>query len=354
MEESRVAFLRRLIATPGPSGFEQKVQQVIREEVQHYTDDIRTDVHGNVIAALNPNGRPRIMLTAHADELGFIVRYIDDAGFLYFAPIGGFDPATLPGERVHIHTPSGSILGVIGSKAIHLQSHDERGKAPAISDMWLDIGVSTREEAQQLVPIGTVATRASTLESLRGDLVVSRALDNRAGIFTLVETMRRLHEQRSQLSAGVYFVSAVQEEVGSRGARTSAYSVEPQIAVAVDVTFTSDHPETSKRDVGEVKLNGGPVITTGGFVNPRVYQLLVNASNEANIPYQIDVQAGQTGTDTDFIQVARGGVATALVSIPSRYMHTGSEIVSLQDIDQTADVIARFVLALNEQTNLIP
>ena len=354
MEESRVAFLRRMIATPSPSGFEQRVQQVIREEVQHYTDEMRTDVHGNVIAALNPNGRPRVMLTAHADELGFIVRYIDDSGFLYFAPIGGYDPATLPGERVHIATPTGPILAVIGSKAVHMQSHDERGKALAISSMWFDIGAATREEAQQLVPIGSVATRIAVLETLRGDLVVSRALDNKAGIFSLVETMRRLHTQREQLHAGVYFVSAVQEEVGSRGAHTSAYSVDPLIAIAVDVTFTSDHPESSKRDIGEVKLNGGPVITIGGFVNPRIYEMLVNAANEAGIAYQIDVQAGQTGTDADVIQVARGGVATALVSIPNRYMHTGSEIVSLKDIDEVAELLSRFVLALNEQTNVIP
>lgn len=354
MEESRIAFLRSIIATPSPSGFEQKVQQVIREEVQHYTDEMRTDVHGNVIAALNPNGRPRVMLTAHCDELGFIVRYIDEQGFLYFAPIGGYDPATLPAQHVHIQTPSGAILGVIGSKAVHLQSSDERSKKTPIKEMWFDIGATTREEAQQLVPIGSVATRIAQLEPLRGDLVVSRALDNKSGIFTVVEAMRRLHKQRSQLQAGVYFVSAVQEEVGLRGAHTSAYSVDPQIAIAVDVGFTSDHPGTSKQDIGEIKLNGGPVITISGFVNPRVYDMLVKAAGEAGFAYQLDVAPGSTGTDTDAIQVTRGGVATGLLGIPSRYMHTSSEIVSLKDIDQTAEVIARFVLALDEQTNLIP
>ena len=354
MEESRIAFLRSMIATPSPSGFEQRVQQVIREEVQHYSDEMRTDVHGNVIAALNPNGRPRVMLTAHCDELGFIVRYIDEQGFLYFAPIGGYDAATLPGTRVHILTPTGTILGVIGAKAIHLQTPDERGKKPSISDMWFDIGVASREEAQQLVPIGSVATRVAQLETLRGDLVVSRALDNKSGIFTIVEALRRLHAQREQLHASVYFVSAVQEEVGSRGARTSAYSVDPHIAIAVDAGFTSDHPDTSKRDIGEVKLNGGPLITVGGFINPRVYEMLVNIAKEAGMAYQLDVQPAATGTDTDVLQVARSGVATGLLNIPSRYMHTGSEIVSLKDIDETADLIARFVLALDEQTNFIP
>ena len=354
MEESRIAFLRRLIATPSPSGFEQRAQQVIREEVRHYSDELRTDVHGNVIAALNPDGNPRVMLTAHCDELGFLVRYIDDKGFIYFAPIGGFDPSTLPGERVYIHTANGPILGVIGRKPVHLLQSDERGKAPKLSEMWIDIGVNSKEEAQALVAIGSVATRAAQLETLRGDVVVSRALDDKSGVFTVIEAMRRLYEQREKLKAGVFFVSAVQEEVGLRGARTSAFGVDPLIAVAVDVTFTSDHPQTSKHEIGDIALNGGPVITIGGHINPRIYNFLITAAEEAGIVYQIDPQASGTGTDTDVIQVARAGVATGLVSIPCRYLHTGSEIVSLKDINEIAELLSRFVLALDEQTNVIP
>lgn len=354
MEESRIAFLRSMIASPSPSGFEQRVQQVIREEVQNYTDELRTDVHGNVIATLNPGGSPRVMLTAHCDELGFLVRYIDDKGFIYFAPIGGFDPSTLPGERVHIHTANGPIVGVIGRKPAHLLSGEERGKAPKLSELWIDIGVTSKEEAQELAPVGSIATRAALLEPLRGDLVVSRALDDKSGVFTVIEAVRRISEQREKLKAAVFFVSAVQEEVGMRGARTGAYGVEPLIAVAVDVTFTSDHPQTSKHEIGDVRLNGGPVITIGGHINPRVYQMLVTAADEAGIAYQIDPQAAGTGTDTDVIQVTRGGVATGLVSIPCRYLHTGSEIVSLKDIDEVAEVLSRFVLALSEQTNVIP
>lgn len=354
MEESRVAFLRRMIATPSPSGFEQHVQQVLREELQAYADEMRTDIHGNVIAAINPTGTPRVMLTGHCDELGFLVRYIDEQGFIYFAPIGGYDPSTLPGERVHIQTVAGPILGVIGRKPIHLLRGEERGKAPKMSDLWIDIGVSDREEAQRLVPIGSIATRAAQMEPLRGDLVVSRALDDKSGIFAVIEAMRRISEQRSKLKAAVFFVSAVQEETGSRGAQTSAFDIEPLIAVAVDVTFTSDHPQTSKYEIGEVKLNGGPVITMGGHINPCVYQLLVHAAEEADIAYQLDPQAGCTGTDIDIIQVAGSGVATGLVSIPSRYMHTSSEIVSLKDIDEVAELLSRFVLSIDEQTNVIP
>ena len=354
MEESRIAFFQRLIASPSPSGFEQRVQQVIREEAQHYTDELRTDVHGNVIATLNPGGNPRVMLTAHCDELGFLIRYIDDKGFLYFAPIGGFDPSTLPGERVHIHTARGPLLGVIGRKPVHLLQSEERGKAPKLSELWIDIGVADKEEAQELVAIGSIATRAAQLETLHGDLIVSRALDDKSGVFTVLEAMRRLHEQRDKLKASVFFVSAVQEEVGLRGAHTSAFGVDPLIAVAVDVTYTSDHPQTSKNEIGDVRLNGGPVITIGGRINPRVYDILIAAADEAGIAYQIDPQASGTGTDTDVIQVARAGVATGLVSIPCRYLHSGSEIVSLKDIDEIAELLSSFVLALDAETNVIP
>ncbi len=354
MDESRVSFLRRMIASPSPSGFEQPVQQVIREEIRQYTDEVRTDVHGNVIAALNPSGQPRVMLEAHCDELGFLIRYIDDQGFLYFGTIGGFDPSTLPGNRVKIQTPAGPVLGVIGRKPAHLLSGEDRSKAPRLSELWIDIGASSKEEAQQLVPLGSAATRAAELEPLHGDLVVSRALDDKSGIFTVVEAMRRIHEQRASLKAGAFFVSAVQEEVGLRGARTSAHGVDPLIAIAVDVTFTSDHPGTSKQEIGDVRLNGGPVLSVGGNINPRVYQMLIKAATDAGIAYQIDPQSSHTGTDTDVIQVTRSGVATGLVSIPCRYLHTGSEIVSLKDIDQAADVIARFVLALDQEVNVIP
>ena len=354
MDESRVAVLRRLIAAPSPSGFEQRVQQVIREELRPYTDDIRTDVHGNVIAALQPDKQPRVMLTAHCDEIGFLVRYIDGDGFLYFAPVGGFDAATLAGGRVEIHTPDGPVLGVIGRKPIHTLSSDERNSAPKLTDMWIDIGASGKEEAERLVPLGSFITRAAQLEPLRDEKVVSRALDDKAGIFTVLEAMRRISEQREKLDVGVFFVSTVQEEVGLRGARTSAYSIQPQLAIVVDVTFTSDHPGTSKQELGDIKLDGGPVLTLGGNINPRVYQRLVKAAEDAGISWQLDVQAASTGTDTDMIQVAGGGVATGLVSIPCRYMHSSSEVVSLKDIDQCAEVIARFVLALDKDVNLIP
>jgi endoglucanase len=354
MYEAQYALLQRLIASPSPSGFEQRAQQVVREALQAYADEVRTDVHGNVIASLNPTGHPRVMLTAHIDELGFLIRYIDEQGYLYFTPIGGLDPSTLQGERIIVHTPAGPVTGVIGCRAVHLLEGDERGKAPRLRDMWIDIGAANQEEARQLVPLGSAATRAAQLEILRGELVVSRALDNKSGICAVIEAMRRLHARRDQLQAAVFLVSAVQEEVGLRGSQTSAYSVDPHVAITVDVTFASDHPQTSKIRLGDVKLGGGPGITIGGFVNPRIYQGLMATADKAGIAYQHDIEAANTGSDNDRIQIIRGGVATGLLNIPCRYMHSGSEVVSLKDINDTAELMAQFVLSLNEETNLIP
>lgn len=354
MDEARISFLKRLVASPSPSGFEQPAQRVVREELEQFADEVRIDVMGNVIATLNPGGKPRVMLTAHCDELGFLIRYIDDRGFLYFSPIGGFDPSTLPGERVHVHTPSGPLLGVLGRKPVHLMKSKERSRAPELKEMWIDIGVADKAEAQELVPLGSVATRANQLEHLRGDLVVSRGMDNKSSILAIVEAMHRLHEQRDQLKAAVFFVSSVQEEIGGRGAALAAHAIEPQIALTVDVTFTSDHPQMSEAKVGNIKLGGGPGITTGAFVSPRIFQLLTETAQAAEMNYQLDITPSHTWTDNDDVRIIRSGIATGLLNIPSRYMHSSSEIVSLKDIEQTGELMTRFVLSLNEQTHLIP
>ena len=354
MNEARLTFLKRLVASPSPSGFEQPAQQVVREEIAQFADEVHTDIMGNVIAALNPAGKPRVMLTAHCDELGFLIRYIDERGFLYFSPIGGFDPSTLPGERVYVHAPSGPLPGVLGRKPVHLMAGKERSQAPDLTEMWIDIGVTGRTEAQELVPLGCVATRANQLEMLRGDLVVSRGMDNKSSILAIVEAMSILHAERAKLKAGVFFVASVQEEIGGNGAALAAHGIDPQIALTVDVTFASDHPSTSEMALGDVKLGGGPTITTGAFVSPRVFQLLTETATAAGMSYQLDLQAGHTHTDNDSVRLTRAGVATGLLNLPCRYMHTSSEVVSLKDIEQTGELMAQFVLALDETTDLIP
>ncbi len=357
MDEVRLSFLRRLIATPGPSGFEQPVQQVIYELVEPYSDEVRRDTHGNLIAALNAAGKPRVMLTAHCDELGFLIRYSDELGFLYFSPIGAHDPASLPGDRVIISTPSGPVPGVVGGhvgrRPVHLTGEPEFN-FPGVSELWIDIGASSREEALKRVPPGSAAVRAATLETLYEDIVVSHALDNRLGVFTIVEAMRSIFTQQDRLKAGIFLVTTAQEEVGARGIRTVAHAIDPQIAIVVDLTFTSDFPGAAKHAIGDLRINGGPVLTMGANINPRVYRRLVQAAEDADLHWQISPQVSQTFTDTDMLQLTRSGVATGLVSIPGRYIHTASEVASLKDMEQAAEIIARFVLALDENVDLIP
>lgn len=354
MDNTRLTFLKRLVTSPSPSGFEQPAQRVVREEIRPFSDEVRTDMMGNVIGTLNPAGRPRVMLTAHCDELGFLIRHIDERGFLYFSPIGAFDPSTLVGERVRVHTPSGALPGVLGRKPIHLMTLKEREQAPDLTHMWIDIGVSGKAEAQELVPLGCVATRAHELERLHGDLVVSRGMDNKSSILAIVEALRLLHEQRARLKAGVFFVSSVQEEIGGQGAALAAYDIDPQLALTVDVTFASDHPQTSEVELGDIKLGGGPAITLGAFVSPRVFQMLTESAQAAGIVYQLDLQADCTHTDNDFVRLARSGIATGLLNLPCRYMHSSSEVVSLRDIEQTGLLIASLVLSLDERTSLLP
>jgi len=354
MDDTHLALLTRLVDSPSPSGFEQPAQQVVREELLSFADEVRTDTIGNVIGVLHATGRPRVMLTAHCDELGFLIRAIDERGFLYFSSIGTFDPCTLVGERVHVHTPSGVIRGVLGRKPIHLLTAREREQAPDLAQMWIDIGVSSKAEAQALVTPGCVATRAQELERLRADLVVSRSMDNKSSILALIGAMRLLHEQRALLKAGVFFVSSVQEEIGGQGAALAAYGIDPDLALIVDVTFTSDHPQTSEIELGDIKLGKGPALTTGAFVSPRVFQLLTQSAQSAGIAYQLDIQARHTFTDNDSVRLTRAGIATGLLNLPCRYMHSSSEVVSLQDIEQTSQLIAQLVLSLDAQTSLVP
>jgi putative aminopeptidase FrvX len=352
--DTRFSLLHRLINSASPSGFEQPVQKVIREEVQLSTRDVQTDSHGNVIATLNRGGTPRVMLSAHCDEVGFMAHYIDDNGYIYFGAIGGLDPAILSGERIQFHTPQGSVAGVIGHRPLHSLGRDERDRTPHLDELWIDIGVESQEEASKLVPIGSTATRIATLDLLRENLIISRALDDKSGIFAAIEALRRLAEQKDQLKAEVCFVSTVQEEIGLRGAITGTYRVNPDIAIAVDVIPSTDYPHSSKQKMGEIKINGGPVITIGAFTNPQVSQLLIAAAQSEKLAYQICARPSDTSTDIDMIQITRGSVATGLVSIPCRYLHTGSEIASLKDIDEVATVLTHFVLGLSEHTNLIP
>lgn len=356
MKSSSLNFLKKMIDTPSPSGYEQEIQKLWRSEASRYADEVHSDVHGNSVAVINPEGNPRIMLAGHCDEIGFLIRYIDDEGLIYFGPIGGHDINLVPGRRVRIYNSRGTVNGVTGKKAIHLLKEDEKKKIPEFEDLWIDIGVKNKKEAEKLIDIGDSITYAHGMEILNGDIVIGRAFDNRIGSFVCCEIIRLLKEKSrfSRLKAAVYAVSTVQEEIGLRGARTSAFEIDPQVGLAVDVTHATDNPAANKKMLGEIKIGGGSVILRGPNANPEVFRLLIETAKKSNLKYQFEGHGRGTGTDANIMQVTRSGVATGLVSIPTRYIHTPVELINLKDVENTIKLMADFCVRVDENTNFKP
>ncbi len=342
------AFFEALMGARSPSGYEYEAQRVIDAHMEPVADTLQGDALGNRIARLNLKGDPVLMLAGHMDELGLIIRYINKEGFLYFDTLGGHDLGIIPGRRVQILSSKGAIVqGVTGKRAVHLMDAEERKKAPELHKLWIDIGVKSQTEALERVSIGDPIVYADGLAPLFGSRVVGRAIDNRAGAYVVCEVLRRLStEAQGLLKAQVVAVATTQEEVGTRGAAVSVYGVQPHIAVAVDVTHATDHPECDRCKFGDVKLGAGPVLTRGPNINPFVYQRLLDCCRQAEIPYQIEADGRPTGTDARVLQVSRSGVATGLVSIPLRYMHTPAETIDLEDLENTVRLLKAFALSL--------
>lgn len=352
MRKDSYDFLKAIQETPSPSGFEQPVQRIVRKRMKPYADTIETDVHGNVIVSLNPTGSPRVMLAGHCDQIGLMIKYIDDNGYLFFVSIGGIDPSVVPGSRVIIHTKNGPVDGVIGRKAVHLMKPEERGGKVDLREMWIDIGCKNRKEAEQVVSVGDPVTFRLEMSRLGNDFVTSPGFDNKSGTFVVMEALKLCSIRK--IKCALFAVSTVQEEIGLRGARTSAYGVDPQVGIAVDVTHATDYPDVDKRTNGDLKMGLGPVISTGPNINQKLEAMIVRAAKAKKIPYQMEAAPAGTGTDANAIQLNRAGVATALVSIPNRYMHTQVEIVSLTDLESAAKLIAETVALVDRRTNFIP
>ncbi len=352
MRDESYSFLKELVEAPSPSGFEQPAAAVWRREASKYADSVSTDVLGNTIAVKNPDGAPRVMLAGHVDEIGFMVRYINDDGFIYFAGIGGHDYTVVAGQRVIIHSENGPVLGVVGRKAIHLMSEEDRKKKVEPDKLWIDIGARNKEEALARVAIGDPMSFSVGVERLSDDLVTSRSFDDKSGAFVVAETLRLL--QGKSLKAAVFAVATTQEEVGLRGAKTSAFGVDAQVGVAIDVGHATDYPDSDKKKVGEFKLGGGPILHRGANINPKVEKLLFRIAKEQGIPYQVEGSPAGTGTDANSIQMTRAGVATGLLSIPLRYMHTPNEVVSLSDLENAARLLAAFIEALDPGMDWTP
>lgn len=355
MDEPVFSFFKRLADSPSPSGYEQPAQRVWREYVGPHVDEVHTDVMGNTWGVLRGPERPRVMLAGHVDEIGLMVQYVDDQGFLYFAPVGGVDAHLLPGQRVRVHGRNGPVLGVIGRKPIHLLEQDERTKVVKIKDLAVDIGAKDRQDAEAQVAVGDPMTFAVEMERLGGnDRVCARGLDDKMGSFVVAETLRRLSARRGELRCSVFGVSTVQEEVGLRGGRTSAYGIDPDVGICVEVTFATDHPGVDKKAIGDVQVGKGPVLSRGPNINPRVFSLLRESAREAGIALQYEAAPRATGTDANVMQLNRSGVATALVEIPLRYMHTPAEVLSLADVDAAADLLVAFLLKVGPGADWIP
>jgi len=354
MRTESYAFLEKLIKTPSPSGFEQPAAKIYRAYCKPFADKVETDIMGSTIAVLNPKAKVKVMLSGHIDEIGFMITGISKKGFLSFRTIGGVDMHIVPAKRVHIHTKSGKLLGIIGRTAIHLTEPKEREKVGKVHSFWIDIGAKDDKAAKKLVEIGDPVTFIDTIDKLQGDLVSGRGFDDRVGAFVIAETLRLLKPKKRQLKVGVYSVASVQEEVGLRGARTAAFGVDPLVGIAIDVGFATDHPGSNPKKHGEYDLGKGPIISRGANINPKVYELLIKAAKKAKIPYQIQGIPGGTGTDANAIQLTRAGVAAGLISVPLRYMHSPIEVLSLKDLENSAKLFAEFLLLIDQKTDFIP
>ena len=353
MKKSLV-FLEKLMNLPSPSGYEDQVRTVWYKELKKNADKISVDIHGNAIAVVNEKQKLKVMLTGHMDELGFQVSYVDDKGFIYFGSLGGFDIGIVAGRKVRIHTAKGMVLGVIGKKAIHLMEKAQRDKVSKQHELYIDIGAKNKKEVLKIIELGDPVTYDANFEKLRNDNMVSRAFDNKIGAYIIAEVMKEIYKKKEKCKAALYSVATVQEEVGIRGARTASYAINPQIGIALDVTHATDTPDTDAKKDGDVKLGAGVVIARGPNINEKVFRMLKQIADKKKIKYQIEPISTMTGTDANMIQVTKAGIATGLVSIPCRYMHTNTEVVSEKDVDAAVRLLVEFCFAINAKMDFTP
>jgi endoglucanase len=352
MRKESLAFLKNLLSTASPSGSEERIQEVCKRYAKPYVDQIYKDVHGNQYHVRNPKGKLRVMLAGHVDEIALMINHIDDKGFLGFQAIGGIDASVLDGQRVQVQTESGPVAGVVGRRAIHLTDPEDRGKPLKLHELWIDIGAKNKKDAEKAVSIGDPATIDADYVELRNGRVVARAMDDRIGAFVCLEAMRHLSGRK--VNCAVYCVTTVQEEVGLRGATTSAYGCEPRVGVAVDVGHATDHPNCDRKRFGSFTLDGGPILHRGPNINPVVAKGLIDTAKKKKIPYQVEAAPRATGTDANAMQLSRGGVATGLISVPNRYMHSPVEMISLKDAEHAAVLLAEWICTLKPGMSFIP
>jgi putative aminopeptidase FrvX len=337
--------LHKLVTAAGPSGYEQAPAAVFREAAAAFAEVAFDSVGSTVARVPGTGGGPSVAVVGHIDEIGLIVHHIDDDGYLWFTGVGGWDPVILVGQRVEVATREGRVPGVVGKKPIHLMKDDDRKKVPQLKDLHIDIGATSGDEARSRVRIGDVAVIAAEPVELPGGRFVSRSFDNRLGCYVALEAAR-LVASDGGAPGDVYAVAVTQEEITFGGARTTAYSLRPDIAIVVDVTFATDQPGIDEKELGRHRFGSGGVVNRGSTMDPKVFELLHAAGEAEGIPFTVSASARSTGTDADAFHVSRGGIPTGVVSVPLRYMHSPVEMVQLDDVDNAAKLIAAFARRL--------
>jgi putative aminopeptidase FrvX len=352
LEQRALEFLRQLLDAPGPSGFESRPATIWRREAATFADEIDRDVLGNSYARLARPDAPVVIIEGHIDEIGLMITHIDDEGYLWFDRIGGWDAQVLIGQRVKILGKDSDVVGIIGRRAAHILTEEEKSKVPNLRDMWIDIGAKDRNDAKQRVEFGDSAVIDAEFRQLTDDFVVACSLDNRVGAFVALEALRRLSENRPPCD--VYALAATQEETSYAGAATATFRLAPVAAIVIDVTHSTDYPSADKKRGSEIKLGGGPVLSRGPALNPIAYQKMVEVARESVISVQVQGAPRSTDTDADAMFIARSGTSVSLVSIPNRYMHSPNETVSLSDLDSAAKLIADYVAAVTPAFDFRP
>jgi len=346
MNKNALKYLQTLVATPTPSGWEQPGQDIVANYMLKYANKVERDTHGNIHGVMNPAAKTRVMLAGHCDEIGLMVQHIDKKGFLVMSMLGGVNVALLQGERIIIKGTKGDIPGVVGVKPIHLMEAEDRKKPQnKLHELWVDIGAKDKKDAEKVVSLGDVATIDTGWIELQNGFIACRGFDNRIGSFVISDVLRLL--KRRKLNVAVHAVSTVQEEVGLRGATTAAFGIDPHLGIAVDVGFASDCPGVNEKIVGEASLGAGPILHCGPTYNHKLLAQIKETAGHAKIKTQLQPENRGMGTDAFAINMTRAGVPSALMSIPSRYMHSPVETISLKDVEQTVELIADFIESLS-------
>lgn len=341
-----VEFLRSLLAAPGPSSFESRPAAVFRDRAEALGLTVRHDAYGSIFAVAGEHRGPRLLLSGHIDEIGLLISHVDDKGFAWFQGIGGWDAQQLVGQRVRIAGRNGDVVGLIGKKPIHLMRPDDRRKPSKLEDLWIDVGAKDKDDALEVVAPGDVAVVEQSLIELRNGRLASKAIDDRIGAYAALEAARRVHE--SGLPCEVVASATVQEEIGGVGAAAAAFGLEPDVAIAIDVTHATDVPGIDARAEGEHALGSGPELSVGSYVHRGVFDALRSCAEEAGIPVTIGVAPRRTATDADHLARARAGVPSAVVSIPNRYMHSPNEMIDPEDVEAVIALLVAFAAKLPE------